>query len=172
MRLGLILLALAGVTACGSSSREAIGLRVPPPDEFLVVSRKPLTLPADMTALPTPRPGAPSRVDPDPVAEAQAALTGVAPSAVASAAPTAGERALLGAAGAAGADPAIRETLVAEAPVPERRFGLDSFLGFPIDQTLGAADAERLSPTEEAERLRAQGVVAPIPPTPPTPPGE
>jgi hypothetical protein len=168
----MILLALLGVAGCAGSSREAIGLRVPPPDEFLVVSRKPLTLPADMTALPPPRPGAPSRVDPDPVAQAQAALTGVAPTAVASAAPTAGEQALLGAAGAAAPDPAIRQTLVAEAPVPERRFGLDSFLGFPIDQTMGAGDAERLSPTEEAARLREEGVVAPIPPAPPTPPGQ
>jgi hypothetical protein len=164
----LPLIAAVLIAGCGSSGREAIGLRVPPPDEFLVVSRKPFAVPADLTALPPPSPGAPSRVDPDPVAQAQAALAG-RPVEAAGAAPSAGEASLLAASGAAAADPDIRRTLVAEAPAPERRFGLDSLFGFPIDQTGGAESGERVDATAEAARLRAQGVAAPVAPAPPPP---
>ena len=169
----------AGSGDQGGGFRQSVGLDVPPPDPFLTISRAPLQLPPDMTALPPPRPGAPSRVEPDAEAAALAALApppppaaaepaAAAPVAVASRAPaprapTPGETALLSAAGADRADPDVRRQIVAEAPEPERRFGLDSFLGFEIQQDPDAAP-ERLDPREESRRLRQGGLTTPVPP--------
>lgn len=156
---------LAGCTASSDGSgdwRESVGLAAPPPNEFLVVSRAPLEMPPSSETLPTPRPGAPSRVEPDPVSEARAALLG--PSAApAGPAPSAGERALADAAGPA--DPSVRQTLAAEAPERARRFGLESF-GFTFPNADGSS-GDRLDPEEEAARLRERGV--PTPTAPPDP---
>jgi hypothetical protein len=159
-------LALAGCSVgssgnSGGGFRETLGLVAPPPDPFLTVARAPLQMP-QTRALPTPQPGAPSRVEPDPARAAQTALLG-APVPGPAAAPTAGEGALLAAAGADAADPSIRETIVAEAPAPQRRFGLDSIFGIPIVQDPDA-EAQRVRAEEEAARLRAMGLSAPTPP--------
>jgi hypothetical protein len=155
---------LAACSSSGSGSgglRETLGLSAPPPDPFLTVSRAPLELPPNLGELPQPRPGAPSRVEPNPTATAQAALgTGV--TAPAPAAPTTAESALIAAAGGTEADTAIRETIVAETPEPERRFGLDSLFGFRVVQD-PAAEAERLDPEAEAAELRRKGLAAPTP---------
>jgi hypothetical protein len=162
----LLVLAVAG---CGGTEnfRDAVGLNTPPPDEFLVVSRAPLQMPPRLDALPPPQPGAPSRVEPNPQAQAQAALAGrPIPQA---AAPSGGEQALLAAVGPA--DPAVRSAIRSEtaATPTERRFGLDSFFGFPINQNPGAP-VDRLDPREEAERLRTTGAAVPvIPPDAPAP---
>jgi len=160
----------------GGGFRQAVGLDVPPPDPFLTVSRAPLQLPPDMTALPPPRPGAPSRVEPNagaaalaalapppPAEPAAAASVAVASRAPAPRAPTAGETALLSAAGADRADPDVRRRIVAETPQPERRFALDSLFGVRIQQDPDAAP-QRLDPREESRRLRQEGVTAPVPP--------
>lgn len=162
----LLVLALAGCGGSAEGFRDAVGLNTPPPDEFLVVSRAPLQMPPRLDALPTPQPGAPSRVDPNPRAQAQAALAGrPIPQA---AAPSGGEQALLAAAGPA--DPTIRGAIRAEtaATPTERRFGLDSFFGFPINQNPGAP-TDRLDPREEAERLRTSGAAVPVVPPEETP---
>jgi hypothetical protein len=122
-------------------------------------------MPPSLSALPAPQPGARSRVEPDPVADAQLALGGGFGAGGAAAGPSQGEAALLSATGAASADPAIREQVLAERPEPQRRFGLDSFLGVRIVQD-PAASAERLEPEEEAARLRREGLAAPVPPIP------
>lgn len=145
-----------------SGIRQSIGLETPPPDETLVVARRPLEPPPDFRSLPSPRPGAPSRVERDPTAEAQAALLGgPAAAPTATAAPSTGEAALLAATGGAEADPAVRQALIDEAPGPDRRFALTSFLGMAIPNP--AVEAERLSAVEEAERLRQEGLPAPTP---------
>lgn len=156
------------VAGCSTGTRESLGLSAPPPDPFLTVKRTPLELPADMQALPEPRLGAPSPRDPDARALAQQALAASAQPAGAGGAATAGgagERALVAAAAAGEDDGQVRETIVAEARPPERRFGLDSIFGFEIEQDPQAA-AERLDPVAESDRLREQGAVAPVPPTP------
>lgn len=58
-RLGLLVLALA-LAGCGGSTARTLGLTRDAPDEFVVVTRSPLSMPPDMagTNLPTPRPGA------------------------------------------------------------------------------------------------------------------
>lgn len=163
--LGAGLLALPG---CGGGDlRQSMGLVTPPPDEFLVVARRPLEMPPDLAALPPPQAGAPSRVEPNPALDAQAAL-GLSPRAASEvpAAASRSEAALLAAAGAEAADGDIRERLGAEAPAPERRFGLDTLFGIPIVQD-PQAEAERLDPAAEARRLREAGLPAPLPPEQP-----
>jgi hypothetical protein len=139
--------------------RETVGLEVPPPDEFLVISRQPLERPQSLDALPTPQLGAPSRVERDPTREARAALAGAGVPTAGEA--SAGEQALVARAGPG--DPAVRAKLVAEAGSGERRFGLDSLFGFPIEQDPEAA-AQRLEAEAEARRLRDAGVSAPVAP--------
>jgi len=163
--------ALGGCSAGSGGMRDTLGLSAPPPDPFLTVARAPLELPPDMQALPTPRLGAPSPREPDAQALAQQALAGASvvaagtSAAGASAAGTsAGEAALVSAAGEV--DGAVRETIVAEAAPPERRFGLDSLFGIPIEQDPEAA-AQRLDPIVESDRLRGQGTPAPVPPAAP-----
>ena len=74
---------LLALSACGTigSPLEALGARIPPPDEFRVIARKPLEMPATAT-LPVPRPGAPSPLDPDPHRDSLQALMGDRNSAV------------------------------------------------------------------------------------------
>jgi hypothetical protein len=122
-------------------------------------------MPPSLSALPAPQPGAPSPLEPNPLADAQLALGGGFAAGAAASGPSLGEAALITASGAAGADPAIREQVLAESPEPERRFGLDSFFGVEIVQD-PTVSAERLEPEAEAERLRREGLVAPVPPIP------
>lgn len=46
------------LTACGESTTRTLGLVRDAPDEFQVTTRAPLSMPPDMTTLPSPRPGA------------------------------------------------------------------------------------------------------------------
>ena len=167
-RLAVLGLALvSGACGSGEGFRQSVGLSVPPPDEFLVVAREPLQMPPSLDRLPPPQPGAPSLVEPNPQARARQALAGQAAAPAATAAqPSMSELALVASAGPG--DPAIRDTLRAEetARPTVRRFGLDSFLGFRIQQD-PAAGANAVDPREEAERLRAAGL--PVPTAPPAP---
>ncbi|HEU0220621.1 MAG TPA: DUF3035 domain-containing protein, partial [Paracoccaceae bacterium] len=154
--IGAALLAL--LSACSGSGDpqrqsilRAIGLRQPPPDEFLVVERRPLEMPGSFSDLPPPNPAGVNRVDPQPRAEVNALLIGTATpvvpqnpqnSALAASqnpnpAPdqlSPGEEALLVTMGAPGADPAIRERLTTEdAELREGgvRYAFRSILGQP-----------------------------------------
>ncbi|MGF1658513.1 MAG: DUF3035 domain-containing protein [Rubrimonas sp.] len=185
--------AVATASGCTVGSADGLGLRPAPPDEFLVVERRPLERPSNMMSLPLPRPGARSPLEPDPQRDAQAALAGPVAAATDGTAPvgaaregaapegaaradappatpaqqSAAEQALV--AGAGPADPAIRETLAQEVFVPERRFGLDSLFGVKIVQD-PRDEARRVQPTPESERLLTEGLPAPV--RPPEPPAE
>lgn len=67
-----LVLCLPLVSACGGDVGRTFGLTRDPPDEFLVTTRAPLSLPPDY-ALRPPRPGAPRPQEP-PAREAAAAL--------------------------------------------------------------------------------------------------
>ncbi len=83
------------------------------PDEFSVVTKRPLELPGNFDTLPVPEPGKVSSRDPNPQADARAALLSQPASPVpASLAPSTTETAILSS--VAPADPAIRQTLAAE----------------------------------------------------------
>ncbi|TCP39734.1 DUF3035 domain-containing protein [Rhodovulum marinum] len=78
------------------------------PDEFAVLPGKPLEMPEDLAQLPPPTPGAASRTDPTPEADAIAALGGNAARA------GAGDRGLMAHVTRFGVSPTIRQTLAAE----------------------------------------------------------
>ena len=98
------------LSAC-TSVRDEIGLNRAKPDEFAVVPKAPLAMPPDFATLKEPEPGAPRPQQVSPSGEARAAL---ASSRAAIAAPvssqsvSAGELALVDAAGANKSDPKIR----------------------------------------------------------------
>ena len=81
-RLGALAIALAtamALTGCASKrTPHLMNLRssTKTPDEFSILPTKPLEMPKNMSALPTPTPGGTNLADPTPVADAVKALGG------------------------------------------------------------------------------------------------
>ena len=83
------------------------------PDEFAILPTKPLTMPADLGALPTPTPGGGNITDPTPHADAVAALGGN-PAQLSAQGIGAADGALVAYASRLGSDPAIRQVTAQE----------------------------------------------------------
>lgn len=154
----------AALTACAGGDRGLRDLRNNGggPDEFRVNPVNPLVLPEDLTALPTPTPGAGNRVDPNPNADAVAALGGN-PNALTPNGIPAGDSAVVAAARRNGVDPEIRQNLAAEdAAFRSRaaRFGL--FGG--RDRYFSAYARQALDAYGELQRFRNAGVATPSAP--------
>ncbi|NNU79580.1 DUF3035 domain-containing protein [Halovulum dunhuangense] len=159
------LIAVAVLAGCGGGAgddrtlidRIASSSNVAP-NEFAVLPQKPLVLPDDLTALPEPVPGATSRADLTPNADALRALSGQD----GRAAPIGSDNALLATVGAGQARPDIRAVLAAE----DAAYREDN-RGLPLDRLLGRVterdiyEDELLDPEAELRRLRAQGVWVP-----------
>lgn len=155
----IALLALAGCDAIGNPF-EVLAVKRPAPDEFQVIARDPLRMPRS-AALPEPRPGAPSPLDPDPHRDAAIALLG-SPAQPVAGHSSAGEQALLAAADAAAGDPEIRTILESD-----RRSGDDGPYEPPsLWELLGATERSEvrpedvIDPTAESRRLQTEGVAA------------
>lgn len=137
----------------GLDLRRIVGTVKNPPDEFAVISKKPLEMPQDFAALPPPDPGARSTRLPDPVAEARAALLNDSEPRAASRRTSNSEAALLAASGAS--DPNIRAALEADQTVYEQEqelYVLDRY--FPALKRLRGEDTKDLvDPTAEYQRL-------------------
>ena len=123
------------------------------PDEFSVLTKRPLEMPRDFAALPPPEPGKPSTRDIDPQAEARAALAfDPVPASAAASTPSATETAILSSAGPA--DPNIRATLATEEAASGEEF--NDYLLYRIFPGMRAAQGD-LYPNAidaEAERVR------------------
>ena len=162
---GLAALSL-GLAACGEFNvRREIGLVGNGPDEFRVIKQGALEIPADTATLPMPKPGAPSRVEPNPSLDAQRALAGGAIITASTQSPA--EAALLRAAGADSVSPEIRKQIAEdEAAAEENTRLLDGLFGgskpgeTPLDQ---AEEARRLA--EAARASKNPGLEVPPPPT-------
>jgi hypothetical protein len=139
------------------SIREATGLAKEPPDEFAVVTKAPLVVPPEFNLMP-PREGAPPTNQIEPTEAAQSALFDPADPAAAAKSITGdyseAEKVLLANAGAAKADPSIRQQIASDGRAMEAAD--DSFTNEilfwrdPTDQGVNVdADAE-------AKRLDAQ----------------
>jgi hypothetical protein len=152
-----VVLAVAGCSG-RSALRSTFGVTLEQPDPFNVLPRKPLRIPPNFEDLPPPRPGEASPLDPTPVAAAEATLNRVPDGA---GAPSIGELALLGAAGAGGADPGIRSALAEDAGPKESSYGLTTFFGLRVPDGSGG---EILDQRAEADRINAAGGDAPNPP--------
>lgn len=158
---GAVALTLAGCDRVGSPF-EVLGGKLPPPDEFGVVTRKPLQMPGSLN-LPEPRLGERSPLELNPSETAVAALLG--PNAASRAgAPSAGESALLAAANATADQSAIRTQLVAEAKLEDENKPYEAPLLADIINGKDTVKRDALDPNAEARRLQGGGVLAPTNP--------
>lgn len=153
----LAMLALAGCGRMGNPL-ETLVSKPAAPDEFQVITRKPLQMPMAVT-LPEPRPGARSPLDPDPNRDAVVALMGT-DTRMSAAGTSAGEQALLSAANAAASDPEIRATLA-----EDRSSGRNEPYEPPLIWELFGARSEAppkdaIDAAAEARRLQTEGIAA------------
>ena len=134
------------------------------PDEFGILPTAPLTEPESYASLPEPTPGGRNLVDPQPEAEAVAALGG-RPGVAAS---RAGDGALLNATGRFGVDPAIRQQLAAEdLAFRQQNRGRPIERLFNLNVYFRAYEGQSLDQHAELERFRRAGVTTPAaPPVP------
>ena len=161
---GALLLSLA---ACGGTALRPPGPAGPGPDEFMVLPSRPLQEPADYSRLPDPAPGGTNLADPDPRADAVAALGGD-PAAVSRRGIPPADRTLLAHVRRYGVPEGIRDELARADRTFRRRQGGLAFLRlFPGNRYAAAYRRWALDPWEELERLRAAGVRTPdAPPRP------
>ncbi|MEO0957072.1 MAG: DUF3035 domain-containing protein [Pseudomonadota bacterium] len=168
--------ALAGCDKIGSPL-DVFAKKKPSPDEFKVVARAPLYVPPQVSAgqqvqaLPEPRPGAPSPLDPQPGRDAQAALLGAgAGAAGVGTTPSRGEQVLVGAA-ATGADGEIRTALEADAVAEAEAEAAGPYVPPSIFEVIGLSEPpafdpeDVIEPVPESQRLQRSGIPAPNDPT-------
>jgi len=161
-------LALSLLAGCATRDTQPILMNAAQmhrgPDEFAILPTGPLQTPPDFNTLPTPTPGGRNLVDPDPRADAYAALGGRAPAAGIPAA----DAALLAHTTRLGVQPDIREQLAAEdlqfrqrnrGRLLERLFGVNVY-----HRVYGRAQG--LNPDAELERWREGGRRTPSAPPP------
>ena len=161
-----MVLALQACSTIGNPL-EALGAKIPPPDEFQVIARAPLVIPTTAN-LPEPTPGAPSPLDPNPHRDAQMALLGTVGSPVVETiTPSAGEQVLLSSANAAATSSDIRVQLEEEkiAEAENKPYEAPS-----IGELFGGSSEEKvdeetlLDPVAESQRLQREGYVTPSDP--------
>ena len=132
----------------------------PVPDEFSVLARKPLQMPSSV-ALPEPRLGERSALEPDPNTDAIVALLGQsAVSRVQTA--SAGEGALLSAANAASEQTEIRRILESETRAAEENkpYEAPSLFDLFSDEGDKLEPGDLINPAAESRRLQSEGVAA------------
>lgn len=159
----LCALMMVALTAC-ASDRGLRDLRSNGggPDEFRVLPVNPLTLPDDITNLPTPTPGGSNITDPVPNADAVAVLGGNPTALIPSGVP-AGDGALVTAVSRNGVDPSIRQTLASEdAAFRNRQSRFGFFRG--RDRYFQAYARQALDAYAELQRFRNAGVATPTAP--------
>jgi len=176
MRAARLVLALAGVavlalSACGRSDGppQLMNIRSKgTPDEFAILPPKALEMPTDLTALPEPTPGGVNRTDPNPQADAIAALGGqVRPAGGVPAA----DGALVGSAGRNGVEGNIRDKLAAE-DLEWRRKNNGRILERLAGVNVYYRAYSRMSLDQQAELWRWRNAGARTPSAPPPQDGE
>jgi Protein of unknown function (DUF3035) len=166
---GGLVASLLAVAGCGNIGNpiKAITGQIAPPDEFLVIARKPLEMPTG-GALPAPTPGTPSPLDPNPQSEAIAALLGSSGARPAPAtAPSAGEKVLLASANASAASNEIRvqletDKVTAAANKPYEPPSLGELLSGSSAKKVDLTNA--IDPIAESQRLQREGLLTPSDP--------
>lgn len=167
MRFPVIIAAAIAVGGCEVGSErgsfsEQLGFSAGAPDEFLIIARKPIEMPPSYD-LPRPQPGAASRVDLDPLADAHTSLFN-RPSPARLASASTGEQVLLSGANAEGDNSVVRQVLAGDDPeTTDRRYGMSTLFGVAIPSNFGDPD-EIVAPVAETELLRRQGYLTPTAP--------
>lgn len=138
------------------------------PDEFAILPTRPLEMPASLSDLPQPAPGAANRADPQPMADAVAALGGN-PAALERTAIGAGDGALVAHAARFGVSSDIRERLAVE-DLEFRRQNQGRLLErlFGVNVYFKSYRVMALDRYAELERWRRAGVRTPAAPPDPS----
>lgn len=163
--------AAAALSAC-SDARKAIGLERTSPDEFVVVSRAPLTVPPDMQSLPKPNPGAVRPQEGSVTDQAAAAVLGKQTARQRQAtggAAGGGQSVLLAQAGAKGVDPDVRRKVEQETNqlIVADKSWVDTVLFWrapsePVAMVDPKAEAQRLRQLQAEGKPVNEGVVPTI----------
>jgi hypothetical protein len=140
------------------------------PDEFGILPPKALELPEDLAALPPPTPGGANRTDPNPTADAIAALGGN-PAAVTRGGISSGDAALVGYTTRYGVSSEIRQTLAME-DLEFRRNNDGRLLERLFDVNVYYRAYEQQSLDQQAELQRWRGAGARTVSAPPPKDGE
>lgn len=159
----IALAAMLVLSACAGGDPELMNLTSGEgPDEFGIVPPKPLAMPEDLAALPTPTPGGANLTDRDPEAEAVLALGGKPGASVGI---PSGDSALYAHAARYGVESGIRTTLASEdlewrrdnnGRILERLFNVNVYYKAYSDQSLDQQS--------ELARWRALGLRTPSAP--------
>ncbi|WP_171101579.1 MULTISPECIES: DUF3035 domain-containing protein [unclassified Ruegeria] len=162
----IIALTLAvAVAGCGEQSLRALQPPGPGPDEFSVLPVQPLTQPQDYAFLPAPTPGGTNLTDPNPKAEAVAALGGNPNALNPNTAIPSSDAALVTASSRYGVPANTREVVAAEdAEYLKRRGFWSRWRLFPVDRYAEIYDRQAIDPQAQTSALRAQGVETPSSP--------
>jgi len=163
----LALVGLVALSACASEDPQLMNIRSDTPDEFSVLPTRPLEAPEDYTTLPEPAPDGINLADPQPKADAVAALGGN-PDRLAAGQIFAGEQTLISYASRYGVPGDIRDLLSAE-DLEWRQSNNGKLLErlFNVNVYIGSYKAMSLDQHLELERLRAMGVRTPSAPPDP-----
>lgn len=149
----LLVAAGLALSAC-SDAKKAIGLERTSPDEFVVVSRAPLTVPPDMQNLPKPNPGAVRPQEGAVSDQAAAAVFGkqTAKQRQTAGAAGAGQQALLAKAGSKGVDADVRRKVEQETNslIVADKSWVDTVLFWRTPQE----PTSMVDPKKESKRLR------------------
>lgn len=159
----VLLAALVGLAACSSGTPTLMNIRNTEagPDEFGIVPTRDLELPTDRASLPTPTLGGTNRADPNPEADAIAALGGNVARADATAA------GIVGYAGRFGVASDIRATLAAEdAEFRANNSGRVLERLFNANVYFRAYRRQSLDRYAELQRMRNAGIRTPSAPPP------
>lgn len=113
MRAVLLTFCALGLAGCSSDGKLMTLTSDDGPEEFAIVPTKPLEMPADLAQLPQPTPGGANITDPNPDADAVAALGGN-PAQLSAQGVGAADGALIAHASRAGVTPGIRQVAAEE----------------------------------------------------------
>ena len=155
-----LVLTTMALSACANKGLREIRSNSTGPDEFIVDPKAELTLPGDLSALPTPTPGAGNRTDIDPQKELIVSLGGRPASETAPV--PASDGALVTAASRYGVTQNIRGTLAAEdAEFRRRKSRFTQYRLFPEDRYNEAYSDLTLDARSTADAWRRAGASTP-----------
>ncbi len=167
-KLGVAVLAVLALSACGGEGDpKLMNLRssTPGPDEFGILPTKPLEMPKSFSELPAPTPGGTNITDPQPMADAVAALGGNPARLEPGTGVSAADGALLARAGRFGTEAGIRSQLAAE-DLQYRRDNDGRLIErlFDVNVYFRAYEPMSLDQLAELERWRKLGLRTPAAP--------
>ena len=167
MRAFLLTLSVLALAACGNDGRLMnLSSSDDGPEEFAIVPTRPLQLPPDLAQLPAPTPGGANITDPNPNADAVAALGGNR-ARLEDRGIAASDQALVAHATRRGTDPAIRERLAqsdAEWRSRNKRRPLEALFGTTVYQR--AYRPLALDSRAEQQRWQRAGAITQTSPAP------